>query len=296
MQILISLIFSCLLISFPTISQVYQSRYAPHRYANKDYKISSQTNNIELAKRYAKLGNTWREAKDYDNARIYLDKALNMLKGQRNFDEMYWYAVANEYMGYYYRDLGNMSEARNYLGKAADIYSEVINIDNGSQEAISAAISLCSIKMFPSNDARKVDIASIFPFVNGKGNVDIRDVIMNAMKRFSDNDNDVMLGRLDAFMNHFKPNCEETQEYNACLNSKYGKVECYNECRHHNRDRCLSSNVCFGDDRCGKCDNSKGNKKMTREEFYKQMNELIEILHQLIGKQAEDCDNGNWVE
>jgi hypothetical protein len=91
----------------------------------------------ELGKRYLKLGNTYREAKDYDNAFRYIQKGQDVFNKQNNSEERYWYAVSQEYLGYYYRDLNLLHNANRLLSDAEQIFSDVLTQADGSQIAIS---------------------------------------------------------------------------------------------------------------------------------------------------------------
>jgi len=100
----------------------------------------SQSSQKELGIRYLKLGNSYREARDYDNATRFLQKGLNLAGS----DE-YWKAVALEYMGYMERDkafsgsqtdITALKKARNYLADAYDIYDRIITMEDGSPNAL----------------------------------------------------------------------------------------------------------------------------------------------------------------
>lgn len=60
--------------------------------------------------KYLKLGNTLREAGDFESSKEYLDKATKIIsKSKDNF----WSASADEYFAYYYRDLSKSQNDEN---------------------------------------------------------------------------------------------------------------------------------------------------------------------------------------
>ncbi|MBI3260121.1 MAG: leucine-rich repeat domain-containing protein [Ignavibacteriae bacterium] len=71
------------------------------------------SNANELGKRYLKLGNTYREAGNYEKAEEYLKQGKTLV-GR----DGYWSATANEFLGYLYRDMvasGNYGDNSDYL-------------------------------------------------------------------------------------------------------------------------------------------------------------------------------------
>ena len=102
---------------------------------------TSSIDRNELGKRYLKLGNTYRESKDYANALKYLQMGQDIFNRQRNTNEMYWYAVSQEYLGYYYRDLNQLDNARALLSDAKRIFTEIIVQVDGSQFAINENVA-----------------------------------------------------------------------------------------------------------------------------------------------------------
>ena len=87
----------------------------------------------ELGKRYLKLGNTYREAKEYKLADKFLTKGLNIAKKS---GMKYWEAVGYEYWGFYYRDLGELEASCDFFNKAYKIYKKIITQVDGSDSAI----------------------------------------------------------------------------------------------------------------------------------------------------------------
>jgi hypothetical protein len=99
--------------------------------------ISQQIKSYELAIRYLKLGNTYRESGNYIQAKKYIEMGFSLAK-RNNRD--YWVAVSYEYLGYLYRDQGEIAKAKEYLIKSKDIYNKSVKMKEGSNEAIVSAI------------------------------------------------------------------------------------------------------------------------------------------------------------
>jgi tetratricopeptide (TPR) repeat protein len=93
----------------------------------------------ELAKRYIKLGNTYREAGNFSNAASYLKKGINILEKETSWDSRYWLAVAHEFYAYFYNDMNMTEEAKNEFKKAYALYYELISMNGGSDDAIKEA-------------------------------------------------------------------------------------------------------------------------------------------------------------
>ncbi len=114
------------------------STIASYSQANKHLlPLSTLLKSTEVTERYLKLGNTYREAKQFDIALIYLNKGLTLAQNSNN---KYWTAVAYEYKGYLYRDSGDLLSAREYLEKAKIIFERIIKMEKGSNEAIDMVI------------------------------------------------------------------------------------------------------------------------------------------------------------
>ena len=92
-----------------------------------------------LGIRYLKLGNSYREARNYDLAQSYLRRGLDMVRNRNT----YWEAAGYEYLGLLYRDLGDRQLALEYLRTAASLYDRVINMrDNqGSNDVLRSVIA-----------------------------------------------------------------------------------------------------------------------------------------------------------
>ncbi|TAE24469.1 MAG: hypothetical protein EAZ92_13290 [Candidatus Kapaibacterium sp.] len=87
----------------------------------------------ELAARFIKLGMSYREGGDADNALYFLNKGLNLSRQTKN---RYWEAAAYEMIGLVYKDLRDKDRAVQNLQKARRIYNDIIRSPNGSQVAI----------------------------------------------------------------------------------------------------------------------------------------------------------------
>ncbi|MCX7735460.1 MAG: hypothetical protein N2319_01990 [Candidatus Kapabacteria bacterium] len=97
---------------------------------------------LELGKRYLKLGNTYREAGNFNLAFDFLDKGFRIVTSSNDF---YWQGVANEFFGYYYRDLakktGNkdlLRTAQNYFEMAFNSFDKVVKQRDGSPMAVNS--------------------------------------------------------------------------------------------------------------------------------------------------------------
>ncbi len=101
---------------------------------------------IELAKRYLKLANSYRQVGEYSLAEQFAEKAKNMLGGSRTFDGKYWTAVANEYLAYIYCDQGNTELAKSAVLSALETYSKIIKQKDGSP--LASSIFLQQIEQF----------------------------------------------------------------------------------------------------------------------------------------------------
>lgn len=105
--------------------------------------LQAQKDQIELGIRYLKLGNSYRESHEWDQATKYLREGYNIVRRQNND---YWTAVAHEYYGYFYRDaakVNNLDEsyqdAINSFDEAISIYRRIIGQKDGSNIAVPLA-------------------------------------------------------------------------------------------------------------------------------------------------------------
>jgi tetratricopeptide (TPR) repeat protein len=100
----------------------------------------AQNNDLELGKRYIKLGNSYTMAKDYKNANDYLDQGMKLLSKYNSFEGKYWKAVGLEYYGYLFLDMGMADYAMEKMLDARNIYSDIIDQSDGSPFVISKQI------------------------------------------------------------------------------------------------------------------------------------------------------------
>lgn len=77
---------------------------------------------INGALRYVKLGNTLREAQQYDLSEKYLRQGLELVQAS---GDKYWEAAIYESLGFLYKDQDNTDEASHYLMKALAIYKQL---------------------------------------------------------------------------------------------------------------------------------------------------------------------------
>ena len=77
---------------------------------------------INIALRYLKLGNTLREAQQYDLSERYLRQGLQIITTQ---GDKYWEAAVYENMGLLYKDQDKPEEAARYFNKALAIYRQL---------------------------------------------------------------------------------------------------------------------------------------------------------------------------
>jgi hypothetical protein len=74
--------------------------------------------------RYLKLGNTYREARQYALAQSYLRYGLDIVRARGS---RYWEAVGNEYAGLVFRDMGDNLTALDYMRQAEYLYRSVLS-------------------------------------------------------------------------------------------------------------------------------------------------------------------------
>lgn len=106
--------------------------------------LNAENGNLALAIRYIKLGNTYREGKDFDNAAKFLSKGRNIALKYKSFEGKYWTAASLESLGYLYRDMGMQEESVKNLNSALEIYKSVIKQSDGSQAALLGVINKIS--------------------------------------------------------------------------------------------------------------------------------------------------------
>jgi hypothetical protein len=106
--------------------RMYDRTYGrnPEYYTDEGaYNSPAQTSTSELGLRYLKLGNTHREARNFESASFYLSRGLDLVRGRGS---KYWEAVANEYLGLLHRDMNNKFVALDYMRRAENIYKAVL--------------------------------------------------------------------------------------------------------------------------------------------------------------------------
>lgn len=91
----------------------------------------------ELSARFIKLGMSYREGGDADNALYFLNKGLNLAQKTKS---RYWEAAAHEMMGLVYKDLRDKDRSVANLLTARRIYDNIIRTPGGSQIAIEREI------------------------------------------------------------------------------------------------------------------------------------------------------------
>ncbi len=79
---------------------------------------------LEMGVRYLKLGNTYREARQYALAQSYLRYGLDIVRARGS---RYWEAVGNEYAGLVFRDMGDNLTALDYMRQAEYLYRSVLS-------------------------------------------------------------------------------------------------------------------------------------------------------------------------
>lgn len=148
--------------------------------------ILPQRDNLELGIRYLKLGNTYREAKDYTKSKEYLNKGLEIVMKQNN---RYWIATSKEYMGYLYRDWGTelnkteyMQRAKEYFQDAFVQFSKIIRQPDGSEVASRMVLENLDYLLDEMDGLSKSD--------DFKMNQKENKFIMNGLKYLSRNQND----------------------------------------------------------------------------------------------------------
>jgi tetratricopeptide (TPR) repeat protein len=91
--------------------------------------ISQQLKNLELGKRYLKLGNSWRESRDFELSKKYLNMGYNTII---KYSDSYQLGVYYEYLGYLNRDEGEIETAIDNLRKAKAIFDKYGKTSDGT--------------------------------------------------------------------------------------------------------------------------------------------------------------------
>ncbi len=122
--------------------------------------LFSQKDNLELGIRYLKLGNTYREAKLFDKAGHYINEGNKIAIKQKS---VYWQAVSNEYIGYFYRDINMKAEAMKHFLNSLELYAQSVKQNDGSPTAIKAVIQNISTEMTEIQNETTSAIAGLVP-------------------------------------------------------------------------------------------------------------------------------------
>src|SRR5436190_17925162 len=77
---------------------------------------------INIALRYLKLGNTLREAQQYDLSEKYLRQGLQIITEQ---GDRYWEAATYENMGLLFKDQDKPEDEARYFNKALALYRQL---------------------------------------------------------------------------------------------------------------------------------------------------------------------------
>lgn len=151
--------------------------------STKSYSENSITKNSELAKRYLKLGNSYREAGNFDLAFHYISLGQQTFHKQRNFDERYWYAVSLEFLGYCYRDMSDFARARNYFEQSLPIYRQIISMRQGSQIAIKEVIKKLEQEIIFLANSSNDSFADSRKIANSSPDTQIETTVLNLDNR-----------------------------------------------------------------------------------------------------------------
>ncbi|MCS6808494.1 MAG: tetratricopeptide repeat protein [Bacteroidota bacterium] len=111
------------------------SRFVPSRPTTRSF--TTPRTILADAQRLLKLGNSYREARNYDIAQKYIQQGIEFAQ---KVGSRYWEATGYEYLGLVYRDIGDRAAALSALQRASDIFSSLIRQPDGSQRATQALI------------------------------------------------------------------------------------------------------------------------------------------------------------
>src|SRR5579859_5051908 len=81
-----------------------------------------RTQDMVMTQKQIKVGNSLREAQQFDNSEEYL---LRGLANAQHLHSQYWEAVADEYLGLLYRDLKQETNSSRYLNNALRLYTAI---------------------------------------------------------------------------------------------------------------------------------------------------------------------------
>jgi tetratricopeptide (TPR) repeat protein len=145
--------------------------------------LNADVDQFEQGIRYLKLGNTYREAKDYDKATDFINKGKKLVSQEKTWKSKYWTAVAYEFYGYLFRDINMPDLAVEYFEKAISQYSEIITQTDGSQVALDPVLeSLRNLKYQTHKIENPEPIA-----ISGEPVVNMDNLKLKAMPVISEN-------------------------------------------------------------------------------------------------------------
>ena len=158
--------------------------------------LLSQKDNLELGIRYLKLCNTYREAKLFDKAGHYINEGNKIALKQKS---VYWQAVSNEYLGYFYRDINMKAEAMKHSLNALELYAQSVKQNDGSQTAIKSVIQSISSEMNEIQNETTSAIAGIDENSNSNKNPEneFKNFVYNNLNDANKNPDNVFVLDLD---------------------------------------------------------------------------------------------------
>lgn len=92
--------------------------------------------NLDEAKRFLKLANTQIDADKIDEANASYNRAKTLIGNPITWEARYWDAVSDEVLGKIHLKMGNISLAKISLEIALNKYKKLVNMKDGSPEAI----------------------------------------------------------------------------------------------------------------------------------------------------------------
>jgi hypothetical protein len=107
--------------------------------------------------RMLKLGNTYREARDYDLAQKYINQGLEALTKSGN---RYWQATGYEYLGLTYRDMGDRPAALAALQRASDLFNAMMKNPAGKNSRNSTQMLLDNMQRDDASRLQPMPLAA----------------------------------------------------------------------------------------------------------------------------------------
>lgn len=102
-----------------------------------DARAQRKESSKEMSARFIKLGMSYREGGDPDNALYFLNKGLGLARQTKS---RYWEAAAHEMIGLVYKDLRDKDRSVSNLLQARRLYDGIIRMPGGSHVAIEREI------------------------------------------------------------------------------------------------------------------------------------------------------------